>query len=90
MELDINELMELIEWCKKTGVKRLKLADTEFEMSDMALAEKYADVTEEATKEPLKDRESSSLSSKTLVDTIDAKELGQEDEELLYWSSHGR
>jgi hypothetical protein len=90
MDLDISEIMELIEWCKKTGVKRLKLGDNEFELSDMALTEKYADINDEATKGPIKDRESSSLSSKTLVDTLDAKEMGQEDDDMLYWSSQGR
>lgn len=79
---NISELMEFIEWCKKNGVKRIGLDNgISFELSDMALSEKYADLDAGVQ---LKDQESASYTSKTMVDTADTS---AEDEELLYWSS---
>lgn len=79
---NIADLMEFIEWCKKTGVKSIGLDNgISFTLSDIALTEKFVELDSEGQ---LKDKESSSLSSKTMVDTADT---AAEDEELLYWSS---
>jgi len=82
---NISELQELIEWCKATGVKRLKISEVEFELSDISLSEKYMETTGGAS--ALKDRESSSLTSDTMADTVDSKEQQKDDDDLLYWSS---
>lgn len=84
---NISELQELIEWCKANGVKRLKMDEIEFELSDIALSEKFMDISNTQGASALKDRESNSLTSKTLTDTVDAAEQAKEDEELLFWSS---
>ncbi len=83
----IGELQELIEWCKANGVKRLKMDQVEFELSDIALSEKFMDISNTQGASTLKDRESTSLTSNTMADTVDAKLQQQEDEELLFWSS---
>lgn len=77
----IDELQELIEWCKAKGVKRLKISDIEFEISDIGLSEKFL---ESETAVQLKDKESSSLSSQTLTDT---ETPNKDDEDLLFWST---
>lgn len=81
---NIAELQELIEWCKATGVKSLKISDVEFELSDLAISERFMD-TQTST---LKDRESSSLTSDTMADAVeDPKKQQEEDDDLLFWSS---
>ncbi len=78
----VGELMEFIEWCKKAGVKKIGLDNgISFELSDMALSEKYADLDAIGQ---LKDKESTSLSSETMADTANS---AAEDDELLFWSS---
>lgn len=83
---NVSELQELIEWCKANGVKSLKISDIEFELSDMALSEKYIDQSMPQGK-PIKDQESNSLTTKTMIDTMDPEQAAQEDDEMLFWSS---
>lgn len=81
---NVSELQELIEWCKAKGVKSLKISDIEFELSDMALSEKYVD---QSAPQTLKDQESNSLTSNTMVDTMDPEQAAKEDDDMLFWSS---
>ncbi len=77
---DIQDLQEFMQWCIDKGVRRAKIGDIEFEMSDYGLTKDLMEFGSPTT--PLKDAESTSMSSKTMADTGQ-----QDDEDALYWSS---
>ena len=74
---NIRELQDLITWAKSHKLKRLKLADIEFEFSELAHVESYPDV--DATPGLDKPAESAKLPNNNA-------EI-PEDEQLLYWST---
>lgn len=78
---DIQDLKEFIEWCVDKGIRKAKIGDVEFEVSDYGFTKDLIEYGTVGPSTPLKDTESTSLSSKTMADT------GQQDEEDLYWSS---
>lgn len=71
---DIQNLLEFIENAKKANIKSFQIGDIKVEFSDFAFVENIANVP--------KSEERST--SKTMVDTLS----GEEDEELLFWSSN--
>lgn len=77
---DLEELKYFVEWCRSTGVKSMAIGDVKFELSDYALIQNIQGLDPQSA--PLTDNESTSTSTKTLVDTSD------EDEKDLYWSSN--
>lgn len=86
----LDDVKQLVIWAKNVGLKKLKIGEVEFELSDMALTEKYADLPEmsnepanSAKTGPLKDSESKNSSSKTWIDTAD---FSEDDEAALFHS----
>lgn len=73
-----KELKDFILWCKSQKVKSFKNDNTEFVLSDLAIAEQLIADSDEP--------ELDSLSSKLLTDTDPEQE--SEDEDLLYWSTN--
>jgi len=72
---NIQSLLEFIENAKKANIKSFQIGDIKVEFSDFAFIEKMnSDVS--------KSEERST--SKTMIDTLS----GEEDEELLFWSSN--
>jgi len=77
----IDDVKELILWAKQEKIKEIKIGNLHFVISDVAITEQYL----QSQPEELKDNESTSLSSKTMVDTLEQEP--KEIEEDLYWSS---
>jgi len=79
MVKDIEELKNLILWCKEQKVKAVKIAEYSFELSDLALVEDLKSIEDAILNEDKK-----AVIQKDLVDSQDSK---QEDDEDLYWST---
>jgi len=76
---DIQDLKEFMEWCIAKGIRSAQVGDVKFEISDYGLTQHLMEIgTQNA---PLKDTESTSMTSKTMVDTT------PDDEDLMFWSS---
>lgn len=75
---NIEELKNLILWCKEQKVKSLKVAEYSFELSDLALVESF-----QSQEEAILNEEKKTVVQKDLID-LDAS---KEDEEDLYWST---
>lgn len=77
--LNIEDIKELIVFCKTQKVKRLKISDVEFELSDIAIIEETYNPAE-----PQKEK-----SENTLVDSMPKTQKKEEEgDDLLFWSSN--
>lgn len=76
---NIEELKNLILWCKEQKVKSLKVAEYSFELSDLALVEDLHSFEDATLNED----------KKTVVqkDLMDSQPTPEEDAEDLYWST---
>lgn len=74
----IAEVREFIMWARSIGLKRAKLGDVEFELSDITIA---VDAEAKAQRAP-EERDT----SKTMTDTLPINE--QDENEDLFWSSN--
>jgi hypothetical protein len=76
---NIEELKNLILWCKEQKVKSLKVAEYSFELSNLALIEDLKSVEDAILNED----------KNTVVqkDLMDLQQTPEEDAEDLYWSS---
>ncbi len=82
MVKDINELKNLILWCKSEKVKSIRLADISFELSDLALVQDMVSIEDAILNEDKK-----TVIQKDLIDS-DQSSLDESDEDL-YWSTRG-
>ena len=82
MVKDISELKELIMWAKSMKVKSLKLGDTQFELSDLALVEGLQDISQEAV-QAQKDLSTPASSPRLPNGNTEVTD----EEELLFWSA---
>lgn len=76
---NIEELKNLILWCKEQKVKSLKVAEYSFELSDLALVEDLHSFEDATLNED----------KKTVIqkDLMDSQPTPEEDAEDLYWST---
>jgi hypothetical protein len=74
-----KDLKEFIIWAKSQKLRRLKVKDVEFELSEIAFVDDQINLAENL-------KETSLQSSKTLVDTEEINP--NEEDELLFWSSN--
>ena len=73
----LDELKILIEWCRSRKIKKLKVADVEFEISEIDfLPEEIEQKSNVGT-----------YNTETLVDTLESSSQSTEDDDLLYWST---
>jgi hypothetical protein len=77
--LSLDEVKEMIIFCKQQKVKNLKLGEINIEMSDYSHIESLSE--QEAT--PKKEE---TQSSKNLVDT-NITEQAEDDSDMLFWSA---
>lgn len=82
MVKDINELKNLILWCKSEKIKSIKIADISFELSDLALTEDMTSVEDAILNE-----NKTTVIQKDLMDAEPSQT--DEDEEALFWSTRG-
>lgn len=75
--MNLDEVKEMIQYCKENHVKKLQIGSVNIELSDLAFLQ-------EEFQTPKKEESSS---NKTLVDT-NLTEQDKEDSELLFWSSN--
>lgn len=83
MVKDINELKNLILWCKSERVKSIKIADISFELSDMALTEDMTSIEDAIINE-----DKHTVIQKDLIDSAEPSDDG-DDDEALFWSTRG-
>lgn len=76
--MSLDEIRQMILFCKEHRVKSASFGDWKFEFSDYA----FIDILSEISKQ-----KEETKSSKTLVDT-NPVEQAEEDEDLLYYSSN--
>lgn len=76
---NIEELKNLILWCKEQKVKSLKVAEYSFELSDLALVEDLHSFEDATLNEDKK--------TVTQKDLMDSQPTPEEDAEDLYWST---
>ena len=80
---NINELKDLILFCKQEKISTLQVGDVQVQFSELALVDNIQSVAE-------MEKELNNLSSKTLADDPDSitkEQLEKEYEEALFWSS---
>lgn len=80
----VEELKELILFCKKEKVSEVSIGDLAFRLSDIGLVENIQSVSE-------MEKELNNLSSKTITDDLDdisTADKDREEEEALFWSTN--
>jgi len=77
--LNLDDLKDLILFCKANKVKSCAVGNINFEISDISHVEQY---------EQQNPSKQEADSSKTLVDTVNTADQAAEDEELLYFSTN--
>jgi hypothetical protein len=80
MITNLDQLKKLIEWCKDNKIKKLKLQDIEFEISELDF------LPEEGKALTLGNSNIREFNTETLTDT--SKDQSIIDDEDLYWSSN--
>ena len=80
MITNLDQLKKLIEWCKDNKIKKLKLQDIEFEISELDF------LPEEGKALTLGNSNVREFNTETLTDT--SKDQSIIDDEDLYWSSN--
>lgn len=81
---NIEELKELILFCKKEKVSEVSIGDTTIKLSELAILGDIQSVQDMENK-------LTSLGSSTLTESLDditKKDLTTEEEEALFWSSN--
>ena len=79
MITNTDQLKKLIEWCKENKIKKLKIKDIEFEISELDF------IPTESQEVPLTPSNVGKFNTDTLVDTV--KETPITEDEDLFWSS---
>ena len=82
--MNINEIKELILWCKSNKVKSLSHDGVAFELSDIAFIEDM-NLSPQAPTQALSDKVRSYETSETFAETEEMS--AEEEEDLLFWSA---
>lgn len=76
---NIDQLKKLIEWCKSNKIKKLKLKDIEFEISELDF---IPEENIQVSNDPVN---TGKYNTETLADTLQDKPLNEDED--LFWSS---